>query len=117
MARSIRPVTPPRGKIVLVDGNPARIVEIPRPEAEGGNYQTPRFCAMPGMSLKAARAEGLDFYHPRFGWLRGGYKLEVERPLTPAETKGLSDTVSDDYDLDDLEEFSGFDVSAPQAVS
>lgn len=110
MARPRRIVTPPRGKIVKVDGLPARIVDVPRPQVEGGDYRMTRYVAPPGMSLKVARENGLDFYHPKYGWLRGGYKFEVDRPLTPQEVQGLSDTVVEDYNLDELEDFTGFTV-------
>lgn len=43
-------------------------------------------------TLEQAQAQGKDFYHPQFGWLRRGYKAEKELPDVVANfTPGVQD--------------------------
>lgn len=37
-----------------------------------------RYVAPPGMSIEDARARGLDFFSPVYGWIRGGVKREMD---------------------------------------
>ena len=39
-----------------------------------------RHVAPPGMTIEDARARGLDFYSPAYGWVRAGIKRETDSP-------------------------------------
>lgn len=104
MAPRTQPATAPKqGRITYVDGKPARIVSVPVPGEPGEYWETVRYVALPGMTLAQAREKGLDFFHSRVGWIRGGYKIEKEFPLTPLEIGELSDQVAPDFDETDPE--------------
>ena len=61
-----------------VESDPVRglIRRIPRVSADGSSWEQVRFVAL---TLEEARRDHKDYYHPDFGWIRDGHKLERDR--------------------------------------
>lgn len=58
-------------------------VRVGEPRMVDGKFRQPvrsseRFVAPPGTTIEDARARGLDFFSPQYGWIRGGIKREQE---------------------------------------
>ena len=73
----------------------------------GGLYRTitvesdgqPRKVRRPvALSLEEARKQQADYYHPQYGWIRGGRKMEKEHPLVEASVLAQAGIVGDDED-------------------
>lgn len=60
-----------------------------------------RHVAPPGMTLEDARAKGLDFYSPQWGWIRAGLKREHEDPQNLGNGAAMGEIETEDVTAPD----------------